>query len=421
MIDKILLFANASLILLFGVYLSAAFAGIRFTRKNILICFILCLFSGALQIGTYVMFSEAVVWKIYPLISHLPLFLLLYVVYRQRAVTAIASICTAYLCCQPSKWFGILAFHLTQSTYIDRLVRICVLILVFIIVFSLFADSIFKIFSKDTRSVCIFGITPVVYYIFDYASEIYTNLWASHIQVAAEFLSFFLSITFLIFCLVYYREYEQKTDSERKEKMIQLIVEEQKKELEAVKRSEHEIRLLRHDLRFFLLNLSMCIENEDKATAKKMISSFIDSIETTTLNTYCQNPTLNYIISAFAERCRKLQFELVCQIDVADVACDEIMLSTIISNGLDNAINAQELIPVQERKIYLMLKNANGKLLLSIKNTMKEKPVFVNDMPISTKNGHGYGTQSITYLTERLGGCCQFTTEGNYFILRVII
>ena len=147
MIDKILLFANAFLILLFGVYLSAAFAGIRFTRKNMLICFILCLFSGALQIGTYVMFSEAVVWKIYPLISHLPLFLLLYVVYRQRAVTAIASICTAYLFCQPSKWFGILAFHLTQSTYIDRLVRICVLILVFIIVFSLFADSIFKIFS----------------------------------------------------------------------------------------------------------------------------------------------------------------------------------------------------------------------------------------------------------------------------------
>ena len=165
----------------------------------------------------------------------------------------------------------------------------------------------------------------------------------------------------------------------------------------------------------------MCIENEDKSTAKKMISSFIDRIETTTINTYCQNPTLNYIISAFAEKCRKLQFELECQIDVVSIACDEIMFSTIISNGLDNAINAQELLPIQERRIYLMLKNTNGKLLLSIKNPIKEKPVFANDMPISTKNGHGYGTQSITYLTERLGGRCQFTTEGNYFILRVII
>lgn len=421
MIDKILLFANASLILLFDVYLSAAFAGIRFTSKNILICFILCVFSGALQIGTYVIFSEAVVWKIYPLISHLPLFLLLFVGYRQKAVTAIVSICTTYFCCQPSKWFGILALSLTQSTYVERLVRICTLILVFIIVFLLFADYMSRIFSKDTRSVCIFGITPVVYYIFDYACEIYTNLWTSHIQVAAEFLSFFLSITFLTFCLVYYREYEQKTDSERKEQIIHLIVEEQKKELETVKRSEHEIRLLRHDLRFFLLNLSMCIENEDKTTAQKMISSFIDRIEATTINTYCQNPTLNYIISTFAERCRKLQFELECQIDVVSIACDEIMLSTIISNGLDNAINAQELLPIPERKIYLMLKNTNGKLLLSIKNPIKEKPVFVNDIPVSTKNGHGYGTQSITYLTERLGGRCQFTTEGNYFILRVII
>ena len=97
MIDKILLFANASLILLFGVYLSAAFAGIRFTRKNILICFILCLFSGALQIGTYVMFSEAVVWKIYPLISHLPLFLLLFSLFVNQPIDYFYTLLQYYL------------------------------------------------------------------------------------------------------------------------------------------------------------------------------------------------------------------------------------------------------------------------------------------------------------------------------------
>ena len=69
----------------------------------------------------------------------------------------------------------------------------------------------------------------------------------------------------------------------------------------------------------------------------------------------------------------------------------------------------------------LMLKIDNGKLLLSIRNHFEEKIVFSDDIPVSNKVGHGYGTQSICYMTEKLGGNYQFMVEGNEFILRVII
>ena len=68
-----------------------------------------------------------------------------------------------------------------------------------------------------------------------------------------------------------------------------------------------------------------------------------------------------------------------------------------------------------------MLKIDNGKLLLSIRNHFEEKIVFSDDIPVSNKVGHGYGTQSICYMTEKLGGNYQFMVEGNEFILRVII
>ena len=421
MMISLLFFIHYFLILLFGVYLSAAFAGIPFTKKNSLICLGFCFLCGVIQLAAYMAFSEDMVWKLYPLISHFPLFLLLSVGYHKKTATAMVSICTAYLFCQPAKWFGVMTFHFTRNSYAEYLARIITLLLVFIVVFFFLSEYMAKLFNKDTRSTLIFGITPVVYYVFDYTLSTYTGLWDAHTDVVVEFLPFFLGIVFLVFCLIYYKEYEQKEDAKRREQIIHLVVEEQKKELEAVKRSEHEIRLIRHDMRLFLANLSVSIEKADMGTAKKMISSYIDAIDATAVKNYCQNATINYTVSAFAERCEKSQIQFQCQIDLEQFACDEILLSTIISNGLDNAIQAQALLPVAERKIYLMLKEMNGKILLSIRNPFDKEPVFKDGLPISSRNGHGYGTQSISYLAERMGGSYQFLTEDRHFILRVII
>jgi hypothetical protein len=68
-----------------------------------------------------------------------------------------------------------------------------------------------------------------------------------------------------------------------------------------------------------------------------------------------------------------------------------------------------------------MLKSSQGKLLLSVKNPIQKKPVFSDGLPITNQDGHGYGTQSIRYMTERLGGNCQFNAQDNVFITRVII
>lgn len=418
---QVLYFVHAGVLLLFGVYISAIFSGILLTKKNIAICFGFCIGSGFLQILSYLYLSPNYVWKLYPVITHIPLFLLLGFVFQQRAITAISAISTAYLCCQPAKWFGVLIFTLTQNRLIEYIIRICLLCALFAVIYFYLGENMSEIFHKDTRSVCIFGITPIIYYLFDYIVAIYTDFWTSYSHITADFLAFFLCIIFLIFCLIYYKEYEQKANAQQKEQMIRLIIEEQKKELEAVNRSEHEVRILRHDMRLFLRNLSLCIDNDDKTTAQKMISSYIDNVDATTVKKYCNNPTINYVISAFSKKCDELQIELIYHIDIEELNCDEIIFSSIISNALDNAVNAQQYVPVAQRKIELMLKNLNGKLLFSIQNPFRVRPVLSNGIPVTVQKGHGYGSKSILYLTERMGGVCQFKIDGNSFIVRVVI
>ena len=209
--------------------------------------------------------------------------------------------------------------------------------------------------------------------------------------------------------------------SEREEQIINISFEQQKKEMELIKEKEHEVRILRHDMRLYLNTLIMYINENDKDSALKLASTLVSNIDATKLHYYCSNDTINYIISDYAEKCKKASIILQTSIQLSNLPTDEIMLSSILSNGLDNAINATSSLPVENRSIKLMLKTDNDKLLLSIRNHFEGNIVFSDGIPVSNKPGHGYGTQSIRYMTEKLGGNYQFMVDDNEFVLRVVI
>lgn len=421
MMENLLFFVHGALLLLFGISLSAAFAGIRFTKKNTFLFLGLCAFCGGLQLIAYALFTASALWELYPVNTHIPLILFLCIVYRKKVTTAMAAVFTAYLCCQPAKWCGVLAIYITNSTVAEYLARITALLIVSFITLKYLAIYLSEIFNKDTRSVCIFGMMPMIYYLFDYATVIYTDLWTSNNRVIAEFLPFFLGITYMIFCSVYYREYEQKTDAERKEQIIRIMVDRQGKEIEAIKRSEQEVRLLRHDMRLLLSSLAVCIENGEHDKAQEIISSYSSHIEGTKVEYFCKKDAVNYVLSDFAAKCRAKNVVFTYTIEVDEMKTDEILFSSILSNALDNALNAQEGLGEGMRNIRLMLKTDHGKLLLSVENPTADSPAFADGLPITTRKGHGYGAQSIRYMTERLGGNCQFTMQDNTFIVRVVI
>ncbi len=421
MIEDGLFYLYYALTLFFGIILSLSFCGLHLTKKNLTLSLITFAFCGVLQVTVFHFFGEANTWKFYPLIAHLPLGILLCTVFKKRVVTVIASISLSYLCCQPSKWVGLFAETFTSNNTIILSIRALVTLIVAILFIRFFTQYISEIFNKDTRSVLIFSSIPLTYYLFDYAVGVYTNLWMTHYRIAAEFLAFFLCMIFVAFCVIYYKEYEKKMDAERKEQIIRITVEQQAKEMEAIKKSNLETRLLRHDMRLLLASLAMSIEQGDRENSLKMISGLAQQVESTSLHRYCENDTLNYILTSFENRCQESGVNFETAVEIEKLSVDEILFSSIISNTLDNALNAQLDLPEDKRRIKLMLKDSDGKLLLSVKNPYKDKPVFVDDLPISGRAGHGYGTQSIRYMTERLSGKCQFILQNDMFVVRVVI
>lgn len=424
MINTILFFTHHALTLLWGVALSAAFCGVPLTKKNAGILAAIFSVCGLTQLSVLFLFGEQRVWELYPLIVHALLGILLHLIFRKRSIAVLGSVCLAYLCCQPSKWFGLLAETFEVNATAVWIVRIIVAAAVSVAVIYYLSGLISKLFTKDTRSVVFFSAVPFVYYLFDYTVSVYTDWWALQSGLTTDFLAFFLCVVFISFCMIYYQEYETKMQMEQKNRIVEITVQQQAKELESIRKSNLETSLLRHDMRLLLSNLALCIDQNDLQNARNLISGYVAQVESASLRRYCQNDTLNYILTNFESKCGKAGVAFHVNLDLETLRVDEIMFSSILSNALDNALNAQLKLPEEQRQIKLMLRDSDGKLLLSVKNpfhcTTPPKS-YVSPIPAPTKEGHGFGTQSILYLTEKLGGKCQFSVQNNQFILRVIL
>lgn len=105
------------LTLLFGVFVSAAIADIRHTKKNLVILSVFCLCNLLIQSILIRIGSLALVTSLYPLITHLPLFLLFLLVFHKRVLPSILAITTAYLCCQICNWMSTVPEYLLAPAW----------------------------------------------------------------------------------------------------------------------------------------------------------------------------------------------------------------------------------------------------------------------------------------------------------------
>ena len=413
--------ANFSILLFFGIFVSAAFLGIEKTRKNNIIMFLFGVALYGLQTISYILFGLKYAEMLYPLITHLPLLLLFTLYFKQKVPSSLFAILSAYLSCQLSKWFGVLAFSLSHEAWIVFTVRIATTIPIWYVIVHYAAKPVHIILSKSRKTILIFGILPAAYYLFDYIATVYTNLLYSGSQVVFEFLPFILCVAYLFFSVIYFNEYEEKCKAEQQKQLIEIQTNQSIKEIAEIKRSEYEISLIRHDMRHFLSNVSTLIENKDYARAQDYIQKVIEVTNKTAVHKFCENKMINMIVSSYESRMkdRSIRFEANVAIP-AELPCSELEITSILSNGLENAINAVSELEQVKRSILLTMCMNNNKLLLSIVNPYAYAPAFKDGLPVSEAKGHGLGTKSIQYMTAKLNGNCHFTAENGMFTLRVV-
>lgn len=422
MLISILSFLHNTTTLLFGVYISAAFLGIRMNRKNILTLLSFSLVTGVIYILSYVFLGFSGTEKVYPLIIHLPLVLFLTFYYKYKFSLSVLSVLTAYLCCEISNWMGIAAMNIRHSEIVYYSVRIVVTVTVFILLIRYISDATARLLEKPTKAIFILGMMPFVYYVFDYVVSVYTELLYSGHEAVTEFLAFILCIFYIIFIFLYFKQYEERIEAEQRNRLMKIQQTYSKKEIEAIRRSERSIAILRHDMRHFLTNLSVLIDNGEAEKAQEYINGIINSADKTVNKRYCANDTVNMILSSYEDIIseNKIDFRYTLRLP-EKLPFSDVDITSVLSNAMENAIHAVLPLGEAERIIELSIIEKNEKILMSLSNTYAVKPRMSDGFPVTDDKNHGFGTQSIRYAIENVNGNCQFSVTDDRFILQIVL
>ena len=419
---ELLIDCHFILTLIFGVILSTALAGIERSRENYLklSCFIIV--SSGFQFLTFKYWGIDLALKLYPFFIHLPLVIFLSWGYHLSYYSAILAVSTAYLCCQLTKWLGILAIFFLHEQWLYYSVRLIVTLPLLWVLVRYISPRFALLVRLPFREVTTFGLMPLVYYIYDYITTVYTKLLYSGNPLITEFLGFFLCISYLVFLYIFAQEYIAKKDLELKNRLVELKVQSTLHELTQTRQMQYQLSIMRHDMRHFMSTAALLVQQKKYDEALAYLGNEKRELESMLLTRYCPNDYINAVITKYHDKCCLHKIDFQMEINLQGILpCSELAFSIILDNGLDNAFKAVNQLPCEQAFIKLSLKQTGSKLLLSIKNTYLQKPEFENELPVSRHSGHGIGTQSIAYNCEKIGGQYQFYLEDKFFVLRVIV
>ena len=407
---------------IFGMVLSAAFCDIHWTKKKQWLMAGIMAVLMLLQGIAYWTFDYGTVQKLYPLITHIPLAIVLGVLNR-KYFWSVVSVFTAYLCCQLRRWLSLLIVAVCAGdAMLQNITELVVTVPLLLLLIKFAAPSIRSISYESVSVQCQFGLIPVLGYGFDYVTRIYSDLALNGGPVIAEFMSFVCSTSYLVFVLRTSEEKRIRIQLEQAQNSLNLQIVQSVREIELLRESQRQASVYRHDLRHHMQYVSGCLESGRLEQAQEYIHGLSSEIEAGKVVAFCENEAVNLIFSAFAERAKKQGIAIKIKASIPKVLpISESDLCVLLSNGMENALHAcvklkENALPAD---IEVSAYEKNGKLFVQMINSCTEDIPFDHGIPVTDEPGHGIGIRSICALVERHHGIYNFSVKDGKFILRV--
>lgn len=425
MIDTIIVLFRSAIVLVFGVAVSLLFVGVEDTWAGKLASTIFYALILLIQLLCWQILGLQTTMKLYPFITHIPSVVFLVIYFKRPWLISISSVLTAYLCCQIPKWIGSMTAVVFRGRFADHIGYFIAMCLVYYLLKKYVADSVRQLIERSKRTCLLFAAVPFLYYLFDYATTVYTELLYSGAREAVQFTPSVICTFYLVFVLLYYNETQKQTMAQRERDIIASQFQYARLELDAMRQMQKNTVIYRHDMRHHLSLIGSYATDGDLTKIKKYLASTEAAIDALTPIRYCEHETVNLILSSFENKAKKLQVTLHADVKLPDVLeMNDTELCSLLSNALENAIFAASQVEEEKlRKVYFHAVINDDRLVISTENAYVGKIDMEGELPKSNKKeaGHGFGIKSMVDIVELHGGLYSFDTEGGVFILRLML
>lgn len=195
----------------------------------------------------------------------------------------------------------------------------------------------------------------------------------------------------------------------------------QQESIEALSAAYAQQRKLTHDFRAHLSTLDGMLmqQNRDINTIQTYIHSLQSKQTERILLVNTHHAALDALLNqkALVAKNRKIDIQFSVN-DLSPIKIDMVDLTVVISNTLDNAIEACEKLPETDRQIYVQALLEEDELFYAVRNKSLPVNMVANQLPASTKENpsfHGYGLQNVHTTLEKYHTLYAMDYENGWF------
>ena len=215
----------------------------------------------------------------------------------------------------------------------------------------------------------------------------------------------------------------QQNHYEMENALLHMQITQQEKRIREEEKNYREVQLLRHDLKRYLVTYRQLLQ-EGKY---EVIEADIDKILGKRLNTnhcvYTENTILHAVICEKMEQCSIKNIKIEVQVN-ADKDMDSIEYGVVLSNLLDNAIEAEEQEKEENRYICLNIGVEQNMIHLVVSNYISESVLQNNALLETSKKNkqlHGIGLRGVKEFVNNKEGEIEIFKENHMFVVHICV
>ena len=175
-----------------------------------------------------------------------------------------------------------------------------------------------------------------------------------------------------------------------------------------------------HDFTNHLKTIDRLIDNDKEA--KQYVETLLQSPKQQVQQSQSGNRVIDAIINSKIEEAARKQVAFIYRVRLPypNINISPVDICAVLSNQLDNAIEACEALPaVESRFMTLDIWKREAFVFFKVVNSTNRDKQDKNRIFVSTKSSrdgmHGLGLKNIKETTEKYGGSLEMTCENGYF------
>ncbi|RFZ77386.1 GHKL domain-containing protein [Lacrimispora amygdalina] len=216
------------------------------------------------------------------------------------------------------------------------------------------------------------------------------------------------------------REENQKMQAERE--YLQLAAGNMSRRLELMEEVSAQNSRAAHDRRHFNNVLLELLEQEKIGEATALLQSQNQMTQKIS-RVYCENPAVNAAVCHYAALAEQAGISTETQLDIPrELTVDSLEFSMVVSNLLENAIQACGRITDGTRLYLRFTCKGVGRLLLEMENPCgSDTSLDGNGYPLAGQEDHGIGSKSVIAFAKKYDGELIYNIENGVFRVRLLV